>query len=282
MSSSTSCPLANRAPSRTASRMSPNTNRSPTAVPASPARSSGSPLTRPRAKLTSERCTVPASAFSTFSTSAPSSGTPRSRASSTKLRARSTSSAASAASISRAATAASSERATARSASATGSSWAAISDPASKPRGARVTAAIAAATARASGIAILAPVINRPLPSGAARAPPNVVGYDPAGKVPGGKNQAISCRRIPPRPQRFYGKSRDFSNNCSGWLREFLISSLRLTICHGRARQSESVYVLLRARQQARNSGMPELRAWRPRRVNSTWTGERGHDDVNR
>ncbi len=198
INSSTSWPMANRVPSRTASRMSPNTNRSPTAVPASPARSSGSPLTRPRAKLPIERGTVAAPAFSTFSSSAPSTGTLRSRASSTKLRARSTSSAASAASISRAATAASKERATARSASATGSSWAAISDSASKPRGARVTTAIAQANARASGTAILAPVMNLPSPVRAACAPPNVVGYDRAGKVPDRENRAISWQGSTP------------------------------------------------------------------------------------
>ena len=51
ISSSASWPEANREPSRTASRMSPNTNRSPSAVPASPTASSGSPVTRPLAKF---------------------------------------------------------------------------------------------------------------------------------------------------------------------------------------------------------------------------------------
>ena len=47
MSSSHGSPLASALPSRTASRMSPNTNRSPSAVPASPAMSSGSPVISP-------------------------------------------------------------------------------------------------------------------------------------------------------------------------------------------------------------------------------------------
>ena len=162
MSWSASCPEASRVPSRTASRMSPSTNKSPSAVPAKPMRSSGSPVMRPRVKLSIERTVLAASAVarSTFSTRAGSTGTPRSRASSRKLCARSASLAASAASISRAATAASNERATARSASATGSSWSDNSASASSPRGTIASAAIAKVTAKPSGNAIRAPVMQ--------------------------------------------------------------------------------------------------------------------------
>src|SRR5262249_2384775 len=96
-SSSPSWPVANRVPSRSASRTSPSTNRSPTAVPASPEMSAASPTTRPRAKLPSVRAAaaMPAFARSTFSASAGSIGRFRSRARSRKLMARQASAAAS-------------------------------------------------------------------------------------------------------------------------------------------------------------------------------------------
>jgi hypothetical protein len=43
---SASCPIASLPPSRAASRISPNTNRSPSVVPATPAASFGSPVTK--------------------------------------------------------------------------------------------------------------------------------------------------------------------------------------------------------------------------------------------
>ena len=59
-----------------------------------------------------------------------------------------------------------------------------------------------------------------PLPSGAGARPPNVVGYDPAGKVPGWKIRRFLIRRISATPKRLL-KNNGFSYNWNGWLRDF-------------------------------------------------------------
>ena len=102
--------------------MSPNTNRSPSAVPARLTRSSGSPTIRPWVKFSAVLIAPDAfsTAESTLAMSAGASETLRSRASSTKLFARSASSAARAASISRVAASVLKLRASLRSASAPG------------------------------------------------------------------------------------------------------------------------------------------------------------------